>query len=64
MDEFLFLKFENWVYISTRDAGWGLSRINREDKLPKGSKAKDVNFEYKYDASYETGSGVDIYVLG
>ena len=51
-------------YIFTRDAGWGLSRINQEDKFPTTDKASDVNYEYKYDLSYETGSGVDIYVLG
>ncbi|PPQ76203.1 hypothetical protein CVT26_009100 [Gymnopilus dilepis] len=43
------------------NAGWGLSRINRNEQLT-GDPAS-VNFPYRYDGSLETGAGVDIYIL-
>ncbi|TFK33917.1 peptidase S8/S53 domain-containing protein [Crucibulum laeve] len=45
------------------NAGWGLCRINQKAKLSTDKHSHDVNFPYRYDSSFETGAGVDIYIL-
>lgn len=45
-----------------RDAPWGLQRISQRNRLPKGSRPRDLNFAFRY-RRVQNPEPVDVYVL-
>ncbi|KAG8733255.1 subtilisin-like serine protease [Ceratobasidium sp. 423] len=47
-------------YLKQTDAPWGISRVSRKTKLPRGSKVDKLHYVFERKASV---AGVDVYVL-